>query len=330
MTVFDTAPPPPQASVSVIVPSYNCGRFLAEALDSLFGQTLQPQQIIVVDDGSSDDTAAVVGKYSSSRIQYIRKENGGAASARNVGLEAAKCEFIAFLDADDRWQPSYVEKMHGYLEEDPTVVGTFGNFVRFDDATGQQSSDQFQSYPEIKRPVLLRDLPTAHGRIPKERAFSALVACADIPAYLQVMMFRRSAIENLRFDQKLGLGADVNFVLKTFLLGGVVFTDEVLAEVRQHDASASRRYGDVALHKLNGLKALAPHVTRDGDLLAYRERLVRAHIDAAIQQTQQGRVGAGLRTFRDSFAIPGAAGRKLQGSARLAMALPQGLTRSAP
>lgn len=329
MTVFETAAPPPQASVCVIVPSYNCGRFLAEALDSILAQTLQPQQIVVVDDGSSDDTSAVVGKYSSPRIQYIRKQHGGAASARNAGLAATSCEYIAFLDADDRWQPSFVATMHGYLAEDPTVVCTFGNFMRFEQATGQPLTDQFQRYPEIKRPVLLRDLPTAHGRIPKERAFSALVACGEIPSPLQVMMFRRSAIEHLRFDEALELGADVNFVLQTYLLGGVVFTDEILADVRQHDASATRRCADLALHKLNGLKALAPHVTRAGDLLEYRERLVRAHIDAAVQQTQQGRIRAGVGTFRQSFNIPGGSTRKLRGSARMAVALGRAVTLTA-
>ncbi|HEY0684640.1 MAG TPA: glycosyltransferase [Steroidobacter sp.] len=317
----------PRASISVIVPSFNSARFIGEALDSILAQSLQPEQIVVVDDGSTDDTADVVRRYKDRRIQYIRKEHGGISSARNVGLDAARGEYISFLDADDRWRPIFLETMHAYLSEDPTVASVFSNFVRFQHPSGQLLSDQFQSYPEIKRPALLRDAPYAHGRIPKEKAFSALVACGDIPAYTQVMMFRRSMIEHLRFEPTLTLGEDTNFVLKAYLAGGVVFTDAVLAEVRRHDANATLDQGEMVIHKLNGLKALAPHVTRETDLRAYRDRLVRAHIDAALYQTRLGRVRAGLRTYRETFRISGSALRKLKGSMRMAMAVPRGLTK---
>lgn len=318
---------PPQVSVSVIVPSYNCGRFIAEAIDSILAQTLQAEQIIIVDDGSSDDTGQVVRRYTDPRIHYIRQENAGVAAARNTGLNAARGEYVAFLNADDRWLPTFVETAHGFLAEDPTLACVFANFVRFQHATGKVLIDQFQNYPELRRPMLLRDAPNAHGRIPREKAFSALVACGEIPAYLAVMMFRRSLIENARFDQSPGVGEDTNFALKTFLLGGVVFTDEVLAEVRKLEDTAERDSGEMAVHKLNDLKALAPYVTRSVDVAAYRDRLVRAHIDAALNQTRLGRVRAGLRSYRESFDVPGSTIRKLKGSARMAMTLPQGLAK---
>ena len=314
-----------RASITVIVPSYNSARFIGEALDSIFAQTLQPEQIIVVDDGSTDDTAAVVRRYTDSRIQYIRTEHAGVASARNVGLDAARGEYISFLDADDRWRPIFLEMMHAFLSEDPTAASVFSNFVRFQHPGGQLLGDQFRSYPEIKRPKLLQDAPYAHGRIPREKAFSALVACGDIPAYTQVMMFRRSMIENVRFEPTLRLGEDTNFVLKAYLAGGVIFTDVVLAEVRRHDANATLNLDEMVIHKLNGLKALAPYVTRESDLRAYRDRLVRAHIDAALYQTRHGQVRAGLRTYRQTFSVPGSGLRKLKGSMRMALAVPRGL-----
>ena len=332
-TVFDNAPPPaPRASISVIVLSHNSGRFIAEALDSILGQTVQPEQIVVVDVGSTDASsidngAAVVGKYSDRRIQYLRQPNGGVASARNAGLDAVKCDFIAFLDADDRWRPTFLETMYGFLAEDPAVACVFGNFVRFQDSTGELLRDQFHLYPEIKRPALLRDAPNAHGRIPKEKAFSVLVRCGEIPAYPQAMMFRRSLIESLRFEPSLAFGEQILFALQTFMRGSVVFTDEVLAEVRRHQTDATDNYGEIAVHELGGLKALAPQITRDIDLVAYRDRLVKAHVDAALYQTKQGRVRAGLRTLRDSFAVPGSSLRKLQGSARMVLALPQGMAK---
>lgn len=321
-----TSTPRTQASISVIVPSYNCGRLIAEALDSILAQTLTVEQIIVVDDGSSDDTATVVGRYRNRRIQYIQRPHEGMASACNAGLDAARGEFVTFLHADDRWSPAFAERMHDFLAEDPGIACCFSNFVYLDEATGKMLGDQFSHYPEIKRPVLLRDAPHAHGRIPKERAFGALVACSDIPAYLQVMMFRRSAIENLRFEPSLGPGADVSFALQAFMQGMVVFTDEILAIVRQ-PASTATPDQDLAVHKLNGLKAVTPQVTRDRDVAPYQERLIQAHIDAALSLMKRGHIRAGLRTYKDAFEFPGSGMRKFQGSLRLFAALPQGLAK---
>jgi glycosyltransferase involved in cell wall biosynthesis len=315
------------ASVSVIVPSYNCGRFIAEAIDSILGQTVAPEQIVIVDDGSTDDTEQVVRRYTDPRIEYIKQQNGGVASARNAGLNAARCELVTFLDADDRWRPTFIETMQAFLAQEPTAACVFCNFVRFRHATGEMLPDQFQYYPELRRPTLLRHAPNAFGRIPKEMAFRALVACSEIPAYTQVMMFRRALIETTRFETSLVLGEDTNFALKAFMQGGVIFTDEVLAEVRRHDTNATLDHGEMAIHKLNGLKALAPHVTRSVDLVAYHDRLIKAHIDAALYQIKRGNVRAGLRTYRDGLQIPGSRMRKLKGSVRLALALPRGLAK---
>lgn len=318
------AQPPTRASISVIVPSYDSARFIGEALDSILAQTLQPEQIIVVDDGSTDNTAEVVGRYTDRRIQYIRKPHAGVASARNAGLDVARGEYITFLDADDRWRPIFLELMHAYLSEDPTAGSVFSNFVRFQHSTGKLLSDQFARYPEIKRPVILHDAPYAHGRIPREKAFSALVACGEIPASTQVMMFRRSIIENMRFDPTLEFGDDTHFALQAFMASGVIFTDAVLAEVRRHDANTKRDEGEMAEHELDGLKALEPHVARDSDRRAYRDRLVKAHIEAALYQTRTGRARVGLHTYREALRVRGSAFRKLKGSMRMALALIRG------
>ncbi len=314
-----------RAPVSVIVPSYNCGSFIAQAIDSILAQTMAPAQIIIVDDGSTDETELAVRRCKDARIEYIKQAHAGVATARNTGLRAARGEFVTFLHADDRWGPEFVERMHDFLSEDPTVVCAFSNFVRFSHTTGKIVSDQFTFYPELRRPVLLQNVPTAFARIPKERAFSALVACNEIPAYMQVMMFRRAAIESLRFDPTLVLGENTNFALQTYLRGGVMFTDEVLVEVRIHDADGTASAADRAVHELNALKALAPHVTRSVDLAAYHDRLVKAHIDAALHQTRAGRVRGGLRSYREGVRIPGSRLRKFKGAMRLVLALPKGL-----
>jgi len=94
--------------VSVIIPAYNAGAFIAETLESALGQTYGHREIIVVDDGSTDDTEKRIKPYLG-RIRYIRQENAGTACARNAGLLAARGDYIAFLDADDLWLPEKLQ-----------------------------------------------------------------------------------------------------------------------------------------------------------------------------------------------------------------------------
>jgi glycosyltransferase involved in cell wall biosynthesis len=95
--------------VSVIIPTYNSAEYIEEALESVFEQTFQDFEIIVVDDGSTDGTGEILKKYGD-RIRYIFQGNSGPASARNQGIRTALGEFIAFLDADDLWVPTKLEK----------------------------------------------------------------------------------------------------------------------------------------------------------------------------------------------------------------------------
>ena len=105
--------------VSVVMPSYNCAQYLAEAVDSALAQTYRDFEIVVVDDGSKDNTEEVARRYGS-KIQYIKQENRGLPGARNTGIRASSGEYIALLDADDSWFP---EKLARQIPEfaDPEV-----------------------------------------------------------------------------------------------------------------------------------------------------------------------------------------------------------------
>jgi len=106
--------------VSIIIPSYNCERYVSEAIESALAQTYKNIEIIVVDDGSTDNTESAVKPYVN-RVQYIKKSNGGPASARNIGIKHAKGEFLAFLDADDCWRPEKIEKQMSAMKRYPKV-----------------------------------------------------------------------------------------------------------------------------------------------------------------------------------------------------------------
>ncbi|MBI3864312.1 MAG: glycosyltransferase family 2 protein [Planctomycetia bacterium] len=90
--------------VSAIIPAYRAAHTICRAIDSVLAQTEPAKEIIVVDDGSPDDLKSAVARYGG-RLRYLHKPNGGVASARNLGIEAATGSVVAFLDADDHWEP---------------------------------------------------------------------------------------------------------------------------------------------------------------------------------------------------------------------------------
>lgn len=135
--------------VSIIIPCYNYGRYLPEAIDSALAQTYQPVEIIVVDDGSTDNTAAAAKGYGE-KIRYIYRQNGHLSAARNTGAEAAKGDYVMFLDADDLLDPQYVELCLKELEAHPESAYIYTQMQLF----GRK--DEVTHYPDFDLNKLLR------------------------------------------------------------------------------------------------------------------------------------------------------------------------------
>jgi glycosyltransferase involved in cell wall biosynthesis len=112
-------------AISVVIPTYNYGAYVGQAIDSALAQTHAPLEVIVVDDGSTDDTPARLAAYGD-RIRAIRQENAGLSAARNAGIAAARGTHVALLDSDDAWHPRKLELQVRALEQFPgtAVVGT--------------------------------------------------------------------------------------------------------------------------------------------------------------------------------------------------------------
>lgn len=115
--------------VSVIIPVFNREKYLAAALDSVFAQTYRPIEVIVVDDGSIDNSAAIAQAYS--EVQYFYQSNQGVSVARNTGIAAAKGEFIAFLDSDDRWYPNKLSIQINEMLTHPDLGITATQFLNY-------------------------------------------------------------------------------------------------------------------------------------------------------------------------------------------------------
>ncbi|MEN6348414.1 MAG: glycosyltransferase family 2 protein [Syntrophomonas sp.] len=108
-------------SVSVVIPLYNKVEYVQRALQSVFNQTIQPIEIVIVDDGSSDGGAELVEGIDDDRIRLIRQANAGVSAARNRGIGAAQGTLIAFLDADDEWMPGFLETVLRLHSNYPTA-----------------------------------------------------------------------------------------------------------------------------------------------------------------------------------------------------------------
>ncbi len=104
--------------VSVVIPAFNAARTINAALESVFAQTYQRFEVIVVDDGSADATAERVAAWGD-RVVYVRQPNGGPGRARNVGIDRARGRLIAILDADDGWMPRKLERQVAYFDRFP-------------------------------------------------------------------------------------------------------------------------------------------------------------------------------------------------------------------
>jgi len=102
--------------VSVIIPTYNYGKYIEKAIDSVLAQTYKDFEIIVVDDGSTDNTREIIETKYKDKVRYFYQENSGAPVARNKGIKESKGEYLVFLDADDWFMPENLEKKVAFLD----------------------------------------------------------------------------------------------------------------------------------------------------------------------------------------------------------------------
>lgn len=108
--------------VSIIMPSYNTGNYIAESIQSVLNQTYENWELIIVDDCSTDNTDEIVASFKDERIKYFKNEtNSGAALTRNRALREAQGEWIAFLDSDDLWMPEKLERQIKFMEKNGYV-----------------------------------------------------------------------------------------------------------------------------------------------------------------------------------------------------------------
>jgi len=197
-------------TISIIIPCYNRERFVAEALESAFGQGYPRLEVIVVDDGSTDGSADTVGRFPEARL--IRQRNCGVSGARNNGLKVSRGALIVFLDSDDRLAPRALSQAASMFDADPSLAMAFG---------GNRIID------ENGKPVGVNVQPA--------RRFDYWDVLEGMTPSPSQCMFRRTALEAAGgFDPAISLSEDWDLYLRLARIGGIVCHGRIVADYRTH------------------------------------------------------------------------------------------------
>ena len=123
-------------TVSIIMPAYNAEKYIEEAIESVIQQKHQNWELLIINDGSTDNTESKICRFIDPRINYFQQENGGVASARNLGLKKMKGDYFCFLDADDTYYPTSLSSRLKVFKENNKVVFVDGATRVYDNNTG--------------------------------------------------------------------------------------------------------------------------------------------------------------------------------------------------
>ncbi len=219
-----------EVRVSVIMPAYNRETYIRESIDSVLAQTFTDFELIVVDDGSTDTTAAIVDSYTDNRIRLIRQpENQGASVARNTGLDAARGQFITFLDSDDLYYPEFLKVAFQLIQSNQTEM-SFTNFTESYNVEDMKKTDLRKIRCFIKDKLLGTRILTSDSQID------------GLQTKIDCVMISRKLIEryHLRFVPGVRMFEDWNFLYKAFIASGKISSVyRCLSHYRRHADSAS-------------------------------------------------------------------------------------------
>lgn len=206
--------------VSVIIPTFNSQQYISQSIDSVYSQTFKNFEIIVIDDGSTDNTRGLIlSKYP--RVRYYFIENQGAAHARNYGISLSDGEFIAFLDADDLWNPRKLEKQIELFFADSNLALCF-------------TEHQFFNDTEVKDGLFKKRDRLMKGDLVKNIFLYSYVCLPSV-------MVKKAIFADVgMFDENLCAAEDDNLWMRIALNHKFFLLDEPLVMVRESCGSLSR------------------------------------------------------------------------------------------
>ncbi len=232
--------PTAQHKISVIIPTYNRGSFLIDAVKSIQKQKYENIEIIIVDDGSKDNTKEVVTdlqKKYSNIIFCCNNRLKGPSGARNTGIIRSEGEYIAFLDSDDIWLPAHLEKGVEFLNKNKNIGVLFGNFQVFDYFTKKHLYNSFDKLKVLHTLKYSRQI--LNYKILEDNLFKALIQ--ENFFLLGSIIVRKSVLKGMLLDESTFFAEDRDFAVRLYKEAKAVFAcrlDPVYIQYR-HDCNLS-------------------------------------------------------------------------------------------
>ena len=245
--------------ISIVIPTFNSANYLVESLDSVLGQKYPSMEILVIDDGSTDNTLTVLEPYRD-RVKYFKQPNwGGPSRPRNVGIQNATGEFIAFFDSDDVMLPGKLSRSAAVLIENPDIDFVFTNFQGVDESGHVVRKDYLADYRNFRADLETRE-PEALGTMSGSKTFTHLISANFIGT--SSVLCRKSVFDKVGLmDETLLNADDVNMWGRIAHAGyRFAFLDAVLHSYRMRSGGVTgrleRRYPSI-------LKSIAQKLSLD-------------------------------------------------------------------
>lgn len=219
--------------ISIIIPLYNKENQIQKTLDSVFSQTFQDFEVIIVNDGSTDKSIETVKVYCkthniplvedkgiipntsySNTIRLINQSNAGVSKARNTGIENAQGEFIAFLDADDEWKPDYLETQANLIKKYPDAA-VFATNYEFKNSDGKIT------------PTILNKIPF-EGQDGILANYFQVASCSHPPLWTSAIVAKKTALQEIEgFPCGITSGEDLLTWARLYIIGDIAFTKTI-------------------------------------------------------------------------------------------------------
>ena len=277
-----------ETGVSVVIPAYNYGQYLELAVRSALAQHHRPLEVLIVDDGSTDGTPESGRRLAaeSPSVRYIRQENAGLPAARNTGIGAARHPFIAFLDADDAWEPEMLSTAIAAFRAQP-------------ETTGIVACNSFRTDPEGVPIGEKRTAPRG------DRYFSAAEILTKTRFMPSCVVARRSCFDAAgTFDTSLRSSEDRDMWVRIAMSWRVFYIDRALVRIRKHAANMSR-HADRMIEAMGRVRRKAQNagVVPRWHAGYWLRLLAIEHFQAGWMYWDEGRTGLALMHAAASLAL---------------------------
>ncbi len=233
--------------VSIVIASFNYGRYVAKAIQSALLQTHGNIELIVVDDGSTDDTREIVSRYEN--VIYHYQENAGLSAARNVGINISSGDYLLFLDADDWLEPTGVAENLEALRSFPQMAFVSGNYYLF-----RQTTQEL--FPATN--TLVGD------------AYLTLLR-RNYVGMLATVLFRREVFNEFRFDESLDACEDYDLYLRITRNCPAMHNDKFIATYFFHPGSLSHDHKAMSRSVREVMRRQEPLLRSEAERLAYQD-----------------------------------------------------------